>query len=74
MPIYEYQCQNCGRKFELLRSFSEADSPTSCENCKDSNVKRMLSKVNSFSDGVGLNSNSSCSGCTSGSCTGCGMG
>jgi putative FmdB family regulatory protein len=74
MPIYEYYCQNCGHKFELLRSFSEADSPTHCEKCQASDVKRMLSKVNSFSDGVSLNSSGSCSGCTSHSCSGCGMG
>lgn len=73
MPIYEYCCQNCGHKFELLQSFSEADSPTSCEKCDHSDVKRLLSKVNSFSDGVSLNSHSSCTGCTSGSCANCGM-
>lgn len=74
MPIYEYCCQNCGHKFELLRSFSEADAPTNCEKCKESKVKRLLSKVNSFSDGTNLNSGSSCSGCSSGSCSSCGKG
>lgn len=25
MPIYEYRCQSCGKKFDALRLFSQAD-------------------------------------------------
>jgi putative FmdB family regulatory protein len=24
MPLYEYQCQSCGKKFEVLQKFSDA--------------------------------------------------
>ncbi len=33
MPIYEYECQQCGRMTEAMQKFS--DPPlTSCEHCK----------------------------------------
>jgi putative FmdB family regulatory protein len=32
MPIYEYQCEKCGRKFEYMQSFSEP-AKTTCESC-----------------------------------------
>jgi len=30
MPIYEYECENCGRTFEVLQKFSDAPL-TSCD-------------------------------------------
>lgn len=33
MPIYEYQCQECGNVFELRRPFSEAESRARCPKC-----------------------------------------
>ena len=32
MPIYEYECQKCGRSFEYMQSFSEPPR-TTCEEC-----------------------------------------
>jgi putative FmdB family regulatory protein len=32
MPIYEYQCQNCGRHFEKRQSVTE-EPLTECEKC-----------------------------------------
>ena len=33
MPIYEYQCEECGHRLEVIQKFS--DSPlTQCPNCK----------------------------------------
>ena len=41
MPLYEYQCDDCGRRFELIRKFS--DPPvTSCPTCAGS-VQKLLS-------------------------------
>lgn len=34
MPIYEYRCQQCGRKFEKIRRVTERDRPAECPECK----------------------------------------
>jgi putative FmdB family regulatory protein len=43
MPIYEYICDNCGHKFELLRKFGEAGK-VNCTSC-NSNARRIYSSV-----------------------------
>ncbi len=41
MPLYEYQCRKCGRRFERIQKFS--DEPQSvCEECGGA-VERLLS-------------------------------
>ena len=46
MPIYEYYCKGCGKKFERLQKIS--DKPlTSCPQC-GKRVKRLISQT-SFS-------------------------
>ena len=41
MPLYEYECDGCGRRFELIRKFS--DPPvTSCTTCNGS-VRKLFS-------------------------------
>lgn len=41
MPLYEYQCDDCGHRFELIRKFS--DPPvTDCPTCNGS-VRKLLS-------------------------------
>ncbi|HOE34585.1 MAG: zinc ribbon domain-containing protein [Chloroflexi bacterium] len=73
MPIYEYQCQQCGTHFELIRAYSQADSPAQCPRCTSIETKRKLSKVNAFSNGKSLtDSGPSCGSCSGGSCSTCG--
>lgn len=72
MPIYEYRCGKCGQKFELIRSFSEADAVCECPGCHSTDNKRQLSKVNAFSDGTSLSGSSQCGSCSSGNCSCCG--
>lgn len=73
MPIYEYKCKECSTKFELMRSFSEADAPSKCPNCGAEQTQRQLSLVNAFSAGKSLTSSNSCGSCSSGNCSSCGM-
>ena len=41
MPLYEYLCPGCGRRFEALaRSWSDASS---CPGCGNAEVERQLS-------------------------------
>jgi putative FmdB family regulatory protein len=42
MPIYEFLCQNCGREFERIQSFSDQSLPN-CPACQSTFVQRKLS-------------------------------
>jgi len=42
MPLYEYQCQACGERFELIRKFS--DPPLEqCAKCGSGPIDRLVS-------------------------------
>lgn len=41
MPLYEYQCDACGHRFEVIQRFSD-DPVTACPQCPGS-VRRLLS-------------------------------
>lgn len=43
MPIFEYQCQDCGEIFECLVFQGEEDEKIECKKCKSTNVKKLLS-------------------------------
>jgi putative FmdB family regulatory protein len=43
MPIYEFQCQECGKPFEELLPNSYAVEKVVCPSCKSSNVKKKIS-------------------------------
>ncbi len=47
MPIYEYRCQKCRRRFSLFwRSFSQIDTErVTCKHCGSDSVKRLVSRV-----------------------------
>lgn len=42
MPLYEYQCESCGERFELLQKFSDP-TPQACVKCGKGPVQRLLS-------------------------------
>ena len=42
MPLYEYQCEACGKRFEMIQKFSDA-SPDACRLCGKGPVQRLLS-------------------------------
>ncbi len=42
MPIYEYECESCGGRFEVSRKFSDP-AVTVCRLCNASNVRKLLS-------------------------------
>lgn len=43
MPIYEYRCEKCGHKFELLRRMSDSDDEVRCEICGHQKVEKQFS-------------------------------
>lgn len=45
MPIYEYRCQDCGRKLSVFwRSRSDVKAPN-CRRCGSENMTRLISRV-----------------------------
>ncbi len=73
MPIYEFECLDCGSKFDyLVRSQTEA---VHCPRCKLRNLKRLISSFSFNPKDAGgkiASSSSGCSGCASHNCSSCG--
>jgi putative FmdB family regulatory protein len=42
MPLYEYQCEACGRRFEVIRKFSDPPLET-CTVCGKGPIRKLLS-------------------------------
>lgn len=45
MPLYEYECDQCGESFELIVPMSEKDNPTECPLCHDAHTRRKISAI-----------------------------
>ena len=41
MPIYEFECADCGNRFDRLQKLSDAD-PTDCPSCSKPSVRRRV--------------------------------
>jgi putative FmdB family regulatory protein len=65
MPLYEYVCRDCGRRFEAyVRAWTEA---AACPSCAGSRVDKQLSRF-AFATAAGGSHGSAGGGC------GCGAG
>lgn len=72
MPLYEYECQDCGSLFDSLRSMKDADVPINCSKCESQHTKRLLSLFYAQSSGRSVaGTGGGCSGCAGGSCGSC---
>ncbi|MDY6933490.1 MAG: zinc ribbon domain-containing protein [Spirochaetota bacterium] len=47
MPIYEFECGECGEKFEKLVSNHESGRSVCCPKCDASNPRKLLSLFSS---------------------------
>ncbi|MGE5399542.1 MAG: FmdB family zinc ribbon protein [Ignavibacteriales bacterium] len=66
MPIFEYRCNECNKKFEILHKSSTHQEEVVCPECNSKNNKKLLS---SFSASVQGSSTASYAGdCSTGSC------
>jgi putative FmdB family regulatory protein len=43
VPIYEYQCDQCGEHFELLVPMSAMNDPAPCPACGSEETRKQLS-------------------------------
>jgi putative FmdB family regulatory protein len=71
MPLYEFLCRACGRRFEALVRLGKEDG-VRCEACESPEVRKLVS---AFGIGGGAGrlkeSSGSCSSCHSHSCSTC---
>ncbi len=44
VPVYEYVCPDCKRKYSALVGMTAEPDDTSCPNCKGSSAKRIVSR------------------------------
>ena len=65
MPIFEYQCEDCNTKHEVLHKSSLHQEEVSCPNCNSKKNKKLLS---TFSASICSDSNYSGTSCASGNC------
>ena len=42
MPLYEYECEACGQRFERIQKFSDPN-PDACPNCGKGPIRKMPS-------------------------------
>lgn len=43
MPLYEYRCEACGHRFEVLQKMGAGSQGIACPKCGSEQVKRLLS-------------------------------
>ena len=67
MPIYEYRCERCGSRFEVLQRVGEDGKTLHCPTCGYERVVKQFSAFATAGSSEGLNRVSS--GCGSGGFT-----
>ncbi len=45
MPIYEYRCNDCGKKFSFLYGVSAFSRSLCCPYCQGVNLSRLISRI-----------------------------
>jgi putative FmdB family regulatory protein len=79
MPIYEYRCESCSGKFEVLTRFAERDKAQVCPSCESTKTRVLVSSF-AYAGGAGSSlesmdfgsAESTGGGCCGGSCGSCG--
>lgn len=42
MPLYDYQCEKCGEKFEVRQRYGQDDSKVKCPKCNEPNPRKLI--------------------------------
>lgn len=72
MPIYEFRCKACDKRFEALCSMG--GNGATCPDCGSGDVKKLMSGFfsrSTSSDGGHSHAGGKCAGCGSGNCGNC---
>jgi len=51
VPLYLYDCEECGEKFELLRGMSAMDDAAACPRCASLHTSRKFGNVVAYVSG-----------------------
>ncbi len=70
MPIYEYRCEACERRFEVLTSFAERDRAQACPSCESVRARVLVSSFAAIGDKSEFTSTLPMAPSTSGGCCG----
>jgi putative FmdB family regulatory protein len=65
MPLYEYQCNECGKEFEKMVPFSQANQSQTCPSCQCQDTHKKISTIAARGNSLNLTSVSSGSSCGS---------
>jgi putative FmdB family regulatory protein len=73
MPIYEYRCEACEHRFDLLTSFAERDRAHVCPSCESTRTRALVSSFAAIGGETEFSSTlpmapSAGGGCCGGSC------
>jgi len=60
MPIYEFECQSCGHRFEELLKISQSGEKPLCPKCESPNTKKAISGFGTAGDSKGSAGGNSC--------------
>jgi len=71
MPIYEYACTVCEKRFEELIRTATEETQLKCPYCSGSEIQRKMSVFGMPSTGSTLSSGPSCASCSRTSCSTC---
>jgi len=45
MPLYEYRCKKCGRRFSLLVGVTAEKTPIRCPRCGSRQATKLISRI-----------------------------
>jgi putative FmdB family regulatory protein len=54
MPLYEYTCQECQNRFEVLQRIGEGAEGVQCPECDSDDIEKEFSTFASASDSGGM--------------------
>ena len=69
MPLYEYMCRECGRRFEVLQRVGADSTGVVCPGCGASHVSKQFSTfASSVASGVGTEGSMPCGAPSASAC------
>ncbi len=68
MPLYEYNCEECGTTFEQLVAARDRDNGAVCPDCGSKRIRRLISTFAMGRPTTGAGSSTSGPTCSTGLC------
>ncbi len=61
MPLYEFKCKDCNKKFELFIKNIKSHKRNKCPHCDSSNLKKLFSEFSAANNNDSKTGGDSCS-------------